>query len=158
MAADEVVSTAEKYWSSTPRIHSYRTRDYENIWAERQHASSVHELLYIVDGKSTLVVGKLKFPSAAGDFLLIPAHTPHRDVFDPSHGLRIKMFSFEWDAGDEYFSVVTNRALHELDFASRTEAMRQLNYLCEHWESSPAGRRYADVQRHAILLLFHRAV
>ena len=148
-----------KFWSAAPRIRSYRTRDYENIWSEREHSSSVHELLYIVDGKSTLVIAdKLKFPSSAGDFLLIPALTPHRDVFDPSHGLRIKMFSFEWEAGEEYFSVVTNRALHALDFASRTEAMRQLNYLCEHWEQTPAGKLYADVQLHALLLLFYQAV
>ena len=158
MSEDIAAEAAAKFWFDTPRIRSYRTRDYENIWAERQHASSVHELLYIVDGRSTLVVGKLRFPSSAGDFLLIPAHTQHRDVFDPSHGLRIKMFSFEWDAGDEYFSVVTNRALRELDFASRTEAMRQLNYLCEHWEPTPAGRQYANVQLHALLLLFHQAV
>ena len=158
MGEDIAAGAAAKFWFDTPRIHSYRTRDYENIWSERQHASSVHELLYIVDGKSTLVVDKLRFPSSAGDFLLIPAHTPHRDVFDPSHGLRIKMFSFEWEAGDEYFSVVTNRALHALDFASRTEAMRQLNYLCEHWEPTPKEKQYANVQLHALLLLFYQAV
>ena len=158
MGEEIIAGTTAKFWFGTPRIHSYRTRDYENIWAECQHASRVHELLYIVDGKSTLVVGKLRFPSSAGDFLLIPAHTQHRDVFDPSHGLRIKMFSFEWNAGDEYFSVVTNRALHELDFASRTEAMRQLSYLCEHWETTPEGRQYANVQLHALLLLFYQAV
>ena len=159
MGEEIAAEATEKFWFAAPRISTCKTIDYENIWSEHQHSSRGHELLYIVDGKSTLVIAdKLKFPSSAGDFLLIPAQTPHRDVFAPSRGLRIKMLKFAWDAGDEYFSVVTNRALRTLDFASRTEAMRQLNFLCEHWELTPAGKQYANVQLHALLLLFYQAV
>jgi len=117
-----------------------------------------HELLYVLEGKFTLTLaGGLQFPAVAGDFKLVPAHIPHRDVFEPSRGLRLLMLQFEWEETDEYFAAVTNRTLCDLDFTTRSEAMRRIDFMREHWDDSETGIQNANIQLHALLLLFYNS-
>ena len=84
----------EKCWNNPPRVVEFRARDYENIWAEQPHLANHIELMYVLEGKFTLVLSNdLRFPAVAGDFLLVPKFAKHRDVFEPSRGLRVLLYS-----------------------------------------------------------------
>ena len=146
----------EEFWQTTPRVHSFEVHDFENIWAERTHTTRRIELLYVLEGRFTLTLANgLKFPAVAGDFLLIPEQVLHRDVFEPIKGLRILMIQFDWAHSAEYFSVVNNRTLCDLDFATRAEAMRRINFMYEQWEPGDLGKRNLGVHLHSLLTMFY---
>ncbi len=140
-----------------PEIDVFQIREFENQWSDRFHVPNRHELLYVLDGKVTMMLeGGLRFPALAGDFLLIPAHVSHRDAFEPLKGLRVLMIQFSWDHAEEFFLRVTNRRLCELSFAARTEARRQLEYMRANRGDSPLAHYQANIQLLAVLLLFYR--
>ncbi len=140
-----------------PEITGFRVRDFENLWSEQIHVANPHELLYVIDGKVTLIPENgLRFPALAGDFLLVPALVPHRDVFEPLKGLRVLIIKFAWEKAEQYFTQVTNRRLCDLSFATRIEVRRQLEYMRENWENTPLGCYSGNVQLLSILLFFYR--
>ncbi|MBR2440374.1 MAG: helix-turn-helix transcriptional regulator [Lentisphaeria bacterium] len=148
----------EKFWTIQPELSSFRVIDYENVWREK-HISANNELLYVLDGKCTLEIGEgLAYPAVAGDFLLIPRHVLHRDVFEPLRGLRIMMISFTWQEADLFFNTVNNVELHRLDFATRSEVRRRLDFLYELWSKKLISTPNAQVQLHALLLLFYCSI
>lgn len=149
----------ENYWSTPPEVDCVQIRNYENIWSEHLHPTVNAELLYVLDGKFTLTFDNgLKFPAVVGDFLLLPAHVRHRDVFEPSRGLRILIVQFNWAGADGYFSVVNNRTLCGLDFATRAEAMRRIDFMYEQWDPDSAwSTKNISIQLYALLALFYES-
>lgn len=144
------------FWGTLPQVHSFEVHDFENIWAERTHTTRRIELLYVLEGRFTLTLANgLKFPAVAGDFLLIPEQVLHRDVFEPIRGLRILMIQFDWEHSAEYFKTVNNRTLCDLDFATRAEAMRRINFMYEQWEPGDLGKRNSGVHLHSLLIMFY---
>ena len=145
-------------WYSQPRILFFRVRDYENIWSEHRHFDKPIELLYVLEGKFTLEFPDGgRFPAVAGDFLMVRAGELHRDVFDKARGLRILIIQFQWDAAEEFFKQVDNRTLRDLDFATRAEAMRRINFMYDKWDSGEFDIFSMNVQLHGILTLFYLA-
>ena len=143
-------------WNDHPRILFFRVRDYENIWSEHRHSDKPIELLYVLEGKFTLEFPNgLRFPAVAGDFLMVRAEELHRDVFDTARGLRILIIQFQWDAAEKFFALVDNRTLRDLDFSTRTEAMRRINYLYDKWDSGEFDLFSMNVQLHGLLMLFY---
>ena len=148
----------ESFWKGQPELGAFHVIDYENIW-RNEHVSANNELLYVLDGKCTLEIGEgVKFPAVAGDFLLIPRKVLHRDVFEPLRGLRIMMLTFSWREADIFFNTVNNVELHRLDFATRSEVRRRLDFMYELWSKELISRENVEVQLHALLLLFYCAV
>ena len=148
----------ESFWITQPKLGAFHVIDYENIWRQ-EHKSSQNELLYVLDGKCTLEIGDgLKFPAVAGDFLLVPRHVLHKDVFESLRGLRIMMVAFSWQNAHDYFKVVNNVELHRLDFATRSEVRRRLDFLYELWSKDLISPQNVNVQLHALLLLFYCAI
>ena len=146
-------------WNNPPRVIEFRARDYENIWAEQPHLANHIELMYVLEGKFTLVLSNdLRFPAVAGDFLLVPALARHRDVFEPSRGLRVLLVHFDWEGAEEFFARVNNRTLCDLDFAARAEAMRRIDFMYDRWERDELGKLDAGIQLHALLMLFYASV
>ena len=149
----------ENFWQEAPQVGIFHAHDFENIWSEHSHITHRIELLYVLEGKFTLTLDNgLKFPAVAGDFLLIPSEVRHRDVFDPSRGLRVLTIHFKWEEADEYFAVVNNRTLCDLDYATRAEAMRRIDFMYEQWEPDEIGKRNAGIQLHALLMLFYTSL
>ena len=141
-----------------PRIKSFFVKNYENVW-RKIHIDNQNELLYVLDGKCTLEIGDgLQFPAAAGDFLLVPHDVRHRDVFEPQRGLRIMLIMFSWQGADEFFRTVSNVELHRLDYATRSEVRRRLDFIYELWSKKLIDTANLDVQLHALLLLFYNSV
>ena len=143
-------------WYSQPRILFFRVRDYENIWSEHRHFDKPIELLYVLEGKFTLEFPNGPcFSAVAGDFLMVRAGELHRDVFDTSRGLRILIIQFQWDAAEKFFELVDNRTLRDLDFSTRAEAMRRINFMYDKWDSGEFDLFSMNVQLHGILTLFY---
>ena len=146
----------DDFWSNIPVVCSFKAHDYENLWSQQQHVNGHCELLYVLEGKFTLMLSSgLKFPAVAGDFLIIPSGIEHRDAFEPSTGLRILMMQFDWEGSEGFWTVVSNRTLCNLDLATRSEAMRRINFMYDQYEKSELGYRNVDVQLHALLMLFY---
>ena len=148
--------TADGFFPETrPVLRSFQVLEYDSVYSRRAHGTHGHELLYVLDGRMTLHVGeRLRFHAVPGDFLLIPDGTVHRDEFAPLRGLRILFAHFDWDAPD-YFRTVDNKALLRLSGEARSEARRRLDFLREHWRDTELLRRNAELQLHAILMLFY---
>ena len=143
-------------WQQQPRILFFRVRNFENTWAEHSHYNNLNELLYVLEGKFTLEFSNgARFQAAAGDFLLVRRDELHRDVFDTARGLRVLIIQFQWDADEEFFSVVNNRTFRDLDFATRTEVMRRINFLYDKFDSGEFDMFSMNVQLHGLLLLFY---
>ena len=144
------------FWHQPPRIWEFRVRDYENIWSEHRHSARHIELIYVLEGKFTLVLSNdLRFTSVAGDFLLVPAGETHRDVFEPSRGLRVLLIQFEWEGAEEFFERVNNRTLCDLDFATRAEAMRRIDFMYDKWSDDEMSRDNLNIQLYGLLALFY---
>ena len=151
--------TEQTFWTNTPKIASFGIHNYENIWQQKAHISSSNELLYVLDGKCTLELEDgTTIPAVAGDFLMIPRRVLHRDIFEPLRGLRILMVMFHWQNAGDFFSTVTSVELHGLDFATRSEVRRRLEFLYELWSQKKISTENANIQLHALLLLFYCAV
>lgn len=141
-----------------PRINTFKILEYDNVYSNHTHQSSAHELLYVLDGRMTLHLGEnLEYHAIPGDFLIIPAHTPHRDEFAVLKGLRIQLIIFDWEKGEEYFHYVNCRSLGALPYDVRSEARRRLEFMRAHWEKSEKGLLEASWQLHSILCLFYFA-
>ena len=143
-------------WYRQPRILFFRVRDFETTWTEHQHAAILNELLYVLEGKFTLEYPDgSRFPAEAGDILTVRKGEVHRDVFDPSLGLRILIIQFLWDGEDAFFKLVGNRTLRQLDFATRTEVTRRINFMYDKWDSGEFDLFSMNVQLHGLLTLFY---
>jgi len=147
------------FWRHLPYIKTFKIHNYENIWSDHSHSTMSAELLYVLEGKFTLTLASgLKFPAAAGDFLLLPSHAQHRDVFEPHKGLLMLLMQFRWEGADEFFSVVNNRTLCDLDFTTRSEAMRRIDLMYELWNSADEWSvQNVSIQLHALLALFYNS-
>ena len=147
----------EEFLERRPEITTFKVIEYDNVYASHTHTSAIHELLYVLDGRVTLHLGEnLEFRAGPGDFLLIPARTPHRDEFQLLRGLRIQALFFKWDAV-EYFKYVDCRTLSALPFDVRSEVQRRLEFMRARWNGSERGKLDASLQLHSILSLFYFA-
>ena len=143
-------------WSRQPRLLFFRIRNFENTWSEHTHAAIHNELLYVLEDKFTQEFSDgRRFQAVAGDFLLVRQGELHRDVFDAARGLRVLIFQFQWDAAEEFFAQVNNRTLRNLDFATRTEAIRRINFLYDKFDSGEFDLFSMNVQLHGLLMLFY---
>ena len=151
--------TERDFWTIQPDVCGFRVHNYENIWGQQQHVNRYDELLYVLDGKCTLELENgMTFPAGSGDFLLVPRLIPHRDIFEPLRGLKIMMVVFSWKNAEEFFSKVTNIELHRLDFATRSEVRRRLEFMYGQWSRDEISRKNANIQLHALLMLMYQSI
>jgi AraC-like DNA-binding protein len=148
---------SEKFLERIPSVLNFRIIEYDNVYSSHTHQSNAHELLYVLDGRMTLHLGQhLEYQAGPGDFLIIPARTPHRDEFAVLKGLRIQLIIFNWDAG-EYFRQVDCGTLAALPGEISSEARRRLEFMRACWEPGDRGKLAASLQLHGVLSLFYFA-
>ena len=148
---------SEKFLERIPSVLNFRIIEYDNVYSSHTHYSGAHELLYVLEGRMTLHLGEnLEYRAGPGDFLIIPAGTPHRDEFAVLKGLRIHLIIFKWDA-EEYFKYVNCRTLFNLPGDVRSEARRRLEFIRAHWTPGAEGIFSASLQLYSILSLFYFA-
>lgn len=141
-----------------PEVVSFRATDYDKVYSTRPHRTHCHELLYVLEGRLTLQMGKnLQFQAMPGEFLVIPQGTEHCDGFSPMKGLRVLLLFFTWEM-PEYFQTVHNRSLGMLSKEVRHEAQRRLEFLRERWSGTEEERQFAALQLHSLLMLFYEDI
>jgi AraC-like DNA-binding protein len=154
-----MAENSEKFLETIPAVQNFRIIEYDNVYSSHIHQSGAHELLYVLDGKCTLELENgMTFPAGTGDFLLVPRMTQHRDIFEPLRGLKIMMVVFSWKNAEDFFSKVTNVELHRLDFATRSEVRRRLEFMYGQWSRNEISHRNANIQLHALLMLIYHSV
>ena len=108
--------------NSGPEILTMDELMFEPYWALNFHHSTHHELLYVIDGKFTLTLENGdSFNAVAGDTLIIPADTVHKDVFDLNDELKIFIIHFHWEMLADYLKTVTLDNINIVDSAVKYE-------------------------------------
>jgi AraC-like DNA-binding protein len=112
-----------------PRVRSVRTHVFEPFWAQETHVDESCELLHVLGGTMDLALGRKRYRAEQGDTLLVPAHSPHRDIFDLRAGLKIFMISFDWPPSPRYFRMVNNRLIGSMAGYRKAEVARIVDRL-----------------------------
>ncbi len=139
-----------------PEIHSAGVMMFDPVWARRVHTSRVCELLHVIAGRVTMVIGRRRVEATAGDTLVIPAGVAHRDEFNLRQGLKVLMVFFTWPAALDAFECTGPRSA--LSSADRDELGRILGRLQSEWGSDENdGLLHRSRLLTALLLLSRQA-
>ena len=50
---------AKAIFSVRPRLKSFSVLEFDNVYSEKEHRPNYHELLYLLEGRMTLHLGKI---------------------------------------------------------------------------------------------------
>jgi len=140
-----------------PDVQSMATSMFDPYWGREFHVNKRFEILHIVDGQMNLDLGDRSFSGTAGDTLLIPKGTRHRDVFDTSAGLKIFNVSFFWEAEHAFNEHVNNTVLQGMPVHRKHEIARVLDRMRAGGRVAPVvDMLLASVQLHVVLILMLR--
>jgi AraC-like DNA-binding protein len=104
-----------------------------------------------------LALGRKRFRAEQGDTLLVPAGSPHRDIFDLRAGLKVFMISFDWPPSPGYFRIVNNGLLKAMAGHRKAEVARIVDRLrCDVIGDTDADLAVAASRVYAILMLVLR--
>lgn len=110
-----------------PEIFLIGISVWDPIYSQREHAGAHWEVVHIVRGVVTLHLEGRKFRGEAGDTLLIPAGTLHRDEFLPGTEFEVLHLVFDWDNAPVFFKKHINSELARLHKADR-QTIRNLAF------------------------------
>ena len=102
-----------------PVIHSMGNLIFDPMWSINRHTSGNCELLHIISGSVALVMNRRKTRAVAGDTMLIPSETVHRDEFDFDEGLKVFMIWFHWPCEKDFFSRLSCGSLIKLSIPKK---------------------------------------
>ena len=84
-------------FNKLPEIISMSDMIFETVWALQFHQGENHELLHVINGHFDLTLDDgQKFHASAGNTLIIPKGTLHKDVFDLNDDLEIFIIYFRF--------------------------------------------------------------
>ncbi len=102
-----------------PVIHSMGNLIFDPVWSMNNHVSSNCELLHIISGSISLIMNRRKTRAFAGDTILVPSNTLHRDEFDFDEGLKVFMIQFQWACEKDFFSRLSCKSLTGLSIPKK---------------------------------------
>ncbi len=142
-----------------PEIISMTDMIFGSIWAMNFHQGDFHELLHVVNGHFDLTLedGR-KFSASAGDSLIIPAGTRHRDVFELSEDLEIFIIHFNWDSLDKYTETVNLDNINDLDNRLKFNLKRSFDQMRFDSGYGELDRALANARLLTALLMIYRGV
>jgi AraC-like DNA-binding protein/quercetin dioxygenase-like cupin family protein len=79
-----------------PEVVSVGISVWDPVWAIQDHVGTYTELVHIIRGDVTLFAGGDRYRGRAGDTLVVPARTRHRDAFTPGSVFEVLHVSFTW--------------------------------------------------------------
>jgi len=97
-----------------PEITTLGLMAFDPIWAQEVHVNRAAEILHVVAGSLTVHMPHGQVRGGAGDTILVPTGTQHRDEFDLEQGLEVFYCSFRWGPEESYFRSVPPIALEGL--------------------------------------------
>ena len=104
-----------------PEITTLGLMAFDPIYAQEVHVNRAAEMLHVVAGSLNVDMPGGVVRAGAGDTLLVPSGTPHRDEFDLDEGLEVFYCAFRWTWEEEYFRSVPPQALESLSPACKTQ-------------------------------------
>lgn len=104
-----------------PRVNSMGTSIFDPIWREKEHAGRHTELLHIIAGSFDMVMPDCTIHGQAGDTVLTPANTPHRDVFPPDTRFEVYLIHFDWQGEKELLRRFTPAQLAHVSPAGKAQ-------------------------------------
>lgn len=103
-------------FNKLPTIISMSDMIFESYWALEFHQGYKHELLHVINGDFNLTLDNNRsFHVSAGETIIIPKGTLHKDLFNLNEDLEIFIVQFTWDLLEEYSKVVTFENINNLD-------------------------------------------
>ncbi|HPS52301.1 MAG TPA: AraC family transcriptional regulator [Phycisphaerae bacterium] len=104
-----------------PEIRTLGLMQFDPIWAQRMHETSIFEILHIHKGKVKLIFENISFDAGEGDILLVPPKTLHRDSFDIDKGVEILFCSFSWVLSKQYLNIVNIEKVNSTKLKCRNQ-------------------------------------
>ena len=120
---------AESWDCPLPVVHSLGLMIFDPAWAEKKHSTPESELIHVIGGRVSLVIGRRRFAAGPGDTLVVPANTVHRDDFDPGEGLKVFMVFFSWEPPDDALAKLDNGKLLSMSRRRKSEVARIFSQL-----------------------------
>lgn len=144
-------------FKTLPDIINIEVRVFDTIWARDMHRNRRHELLHVLSGHFELTYADgRRFPATAGDTLISPAGSEHRDVFAFQEDLKIMAVHFAWEHFEEFSRAVDNRRINGLHPEVRTEVRWIFDRMREDCGGGEPDRGVAAARLMNILTLIHR--
>jgi AraC-like DNA-binding protein len=97
-----------------PEVRLLATSIWDPIWGTKIHRSPDWELVHILNGEVVMKVGHQRFPARAGDTLIVPVNTDHRDCFPLDRPFEVLHVHFDWADAARALPLEINRALPRL--------------------------------------------
>jgi AraC-like DNA-binding protein len=142
-----------------PEIVSMSEMIFESVWALKFHQGNSHEFLHVVNGHFDLTLeDNRKFYASAGDSLIIPAGTMHRDVFDLSEDLEIFIIHFKWELLDKYTETVTFENINNVNNRLKSDLKRIFDQMRFDSGCGELDREIANARLLTALLLIYRGI
>lgn len=89
----------EQSLSALPKVLRFEILSVGDIWGERFHTTSSHELIHVLQGRAKIEYRRRSFSVGPGDTFIIPQGTAHRDIHAPGPDYRVIYLFFAWPAG-----------------------------------------------------------
>jgi AraC-like DNA-binding protein len=121
------VRASQALSGSLPDVQSIGVSVWDPIYARYQHTGYNWEVVHIVSGRVNLHLRRTVYAGAAGDTLLVPARTPHRDEFPAGSAFEVLHLMFRWDDAARLFPRTINRDLLALPAVDK-QAARELAF------------------------------
>ena len=140
MTKSPISDLNEQFGHNLPDIISMGLQNFDPIWAINEHSTPTCELLHIVSGSMNLVTPTFRAEAKAGDTLLVPPRTLHRDEFSPELSLEVFYVAFSWPLETAYFDRVTATA----PLALSAQRKAELTFLFDGLRGDIAGYTVED--------------
>jgi len=153
-----VVTAFPESFAAVPEIFYLQVVDFDLRFMRDFHNSTHSDLIYILDGETTLLLAnRLHFSAGPGEILMMPGQTLHCDLFKPRRGLKALVISYEWPGDREFFDVVDNNKLRRLP----PESLSDLRWIFERMRDRSIQYEPCPIENswlHTALLLMYSAV
>ena len=156
----KAMHSLEKTLSISPSlVHSIGISLWDPIWATLVHPSVQSELVHVLNHHLVLHAGGKTFPAKAGDTLIVPVGTPHRDSFPLDADFEVLHITFTLEKADRHFPIGINEKLLRLSDRQKKRIAKMIFDLYESFRSGgPLAEEISRVHLHLILLTIENAV
>jgi AraC-like DNA-binding protein len=141
-----------------PKIRSMSDMIFDPMWAVKDHSTNICELIHVRKGRLCQIAAGQKFSADAGDCLITPRQTMHRDVFDFQAGLEVFIVFFDWPLEQEFLKSVNNSNINMVSENTRAAMARVFDELRTDLGGGETDRIVASSRLFTILMLLYRDI
>jgi AraC-like DNA-binding protein len=132
-----------------PVVLNVETITLADVWGERAHVDSHHELVHVLQGRATIRLGRRSFRAETGSTFVIPAGASHLDVADDEGPYKVLMAFFDWAEGEELLRSIDAKRVQ----AATPATQAYLAWLASELQSESLADHADDQSRAALVLV-----